>query len=130
MVHKLNILIYIYTGFYFLFSAWTIASDVKDKEPWWDVAAGVVLLPLGGIGILLFVFSVSDPSIKSTWKVISILVVAGLLFTNVFSRYLTLVGKTDLNPERISQWAILFADTVAVLFLAPMFALNILFAFS
>ena len=129
-MHKLTILIYIYTGLYFLFSAWTIASDVKDKEPWWDIAASVVLLPLGGIGILLFVFNVNDPSIKSTWKVISVLVVAGQLFANVVSRHLTLAGKTALNPEKISQWTILAADLFTVLLLAPMFAMNILFAFS
>lgn len=127
---KLNILIYIYTGIYFLFSTWTIASDVKEKGPWWDIAASVVLLPLGGIGILLFVFSVNDPSLKSAWKVISILVVVGQLSTNVVSRYLTLAGETDLDPKGISQWALLGADLVAVFFLAPMFVLNILFAFS
>lgn len=129
-MHKLKILIYIYAGIYFLFSAWTITSDVKDKEPWWDIAASVVLLPLGGIGILLFVFDVNQPAIKSTWKVVSILVVGGQLFGNVVSRHLTLTGKGDLDPERISQWAILGADLVVVLLLAPMFALNIQFAFS
>jgi hypothetical protein len=61
--------------------------------------------------------------------VVSILIIAGQLFTNVVSRYLTLAGKTDLNPTKISQWAILGADMVAVLLLAPMFVLNILFAF-
>jgi hypothetical protein len=130
LVDKLNILIYIYTGLYFVFSAWIIASDLKDKEPWWGTAADVVLLPLGAVGILLFVFSVNEPSLKTTWKAISILVVAGQLFTNVVSRHLTLAGKTDLNPERISQWAILGADMVVVLLLVPMFALNVLFAFS
>ena len=113
-----------------MFSAWTIASDVKDKEPWWDIAAGAVLLPLGGIGILLFLFGVTDPSIKSIWKVVSIVIVAGQLFTNVFSRHLTLAGKTSLNPEKISQGAILAADLFVVLLLAPMFALNLLFALS
>jgi hypothetical protein len=103
---------------------------VKEREPWWDVAADVILLPLGAIGILLFLFSVNDPSIKSTWRVISIMVVAGQLFTNVFSRHLTLAGKTDLNPERASQLTILGADLTVIVLLAPMFALNMLFAFS
>ena len=94
------------------------------------MAAGAVLLPLGGIGMLLFVLGVDDPAIKSIWKVISVLVVSGQLFTNLASRHLTLVGKTDLNPEGISQWAILGADLAVVLLLAPMFVLNILFAFS
>ena len=129
-MNKLNILIYIYTVIYFLFSAWIIVSDVRHKEPRWDLTADVVLLPLGGIGIILFLFSVNDPSIKSIWKVFSILIIAGQLFTNVVSRYLTLVGRTDLRPEKISHWAILGADLIVVLFLAPMFALNILFAFS
>jgi hypothetical protein len=103
---------------------------VKEREPWWDVAADIILLPLGGIGILLFLFSVNDPSIKSTWKVISILVVAGQLFTNVFRRHLTLASKTDLNSERVSQWAILGSDLAVIVLLAPMFALNMLFALS
>jgi hypothetical protein len=129
-VHKLNILIYIYTGIYLLFSALTIATDVKEREPWWDVAADVMLLPLGGIGMLFFLLSVNDPSMKSVWKVISIIVVVGQLFSNVFSRHLTLAGKTDLNPEKITKWAILGADLTAIVLMAPMFALNILFAIS
>ena len=129
-VPKLKLLIYIYCILYFLVSAWTITSDVKEKEPWWEIAGGVVLLPLGGIGILLFLFGVNHPAIKSTWKVISILVVAGQILVNLVSRYLTLSGKTNLDSEKISQWAILGADLAAVLFFAPMFALNLLFAFS
>lgn len=103
---------------------------MKEKEPWWDVGADVILLPLGIMGILLFLFGVNDPSIKSTWKVISVLIAAGQLFTNVFGRYLTLAGKTDLSPERLSQWAILGTDLTVVVLLAPMFVLNVLFAFS
>ena len=102
---------------------------MKEREPWWDVAADAILLPLGGIGMLFYLITVNDPSIKSIWKVISIVVIAGQLFSNVFSRHLTLAGKTDLNPEKISQWAILGADLTAIVLLAPMFALNILFAF-
>jgi hypothetical protein len=128
-VHKLKILIYIYTGIYLLFSAWTIATDVKEREPWCEVAADAILLPLGGIGMLFYLISVNDPSIKSIWKVVSIVVIAGQLFANVFSRHLTLAGKTDLNEEKISQWAILGADLTAIVLLAPMVALNILFAF-
>ena len=103
---------------------------MKERDPWWDKAADIILLPLGVIGILLFLFGVSDPSIKSTWRVISILIVAGQLFTNVFSRHLILAGKTDLSPERVSQWAILGADLAVIALLVPMFALNMLFAFS
>jgi len=128
--HEVKALTYIYTVIYLLFSAWTIASVVKERDPWWDKAADIILLPLGVIGILLFLFGVSDPSIKSTWRVISILIVAGQLFTNVFSRHLILAGKTDLNPERVSQWAILGADLAVIALLVPMFALNMLFAFS
>ncbi len=107
-----------------------MASDLKNKEPWWDAAADVILLPLGGIGLLFFLFSVEIPSIKSAWKVISILVLTGQLFSNVVSRRLTLAGKTDLKPEALSQWAILGADLTVIILLAPMFFLNILFAFS
>jgi len=128
--HEVKALTYIYTVIYLLFSAWTIASVVKERDPWWDKAADIILLPLGVIGILLFLFGVSDPSIKSTWRVISILIVAGQLFTNVFSRHLILAGKTDLSPERVSQWAILGADLAVIALLVPMFALNMLFAFS
>ena len=113
-----------------LFSGATIASDVKDKELWWDIASSAILLPLGGIGIVLYVLGVNDASLKSTWKVISILIVAGQLLTNVVSRHLMLSGERDLDPEKISQWAILVADLFTVMLLAPMFVLNILFAFS
>jgi hypothetical protein len=129
LVPKLSVLIYIYTGFYLLFSVSTIATDIKDKEPWWDIAASVVLLPLGAVGIFLFLFGVNDPSIKSIWKVVSVVVVVGEVITNVISRRLTLAGKTSLDPEKISQWAILGADLIAVVVLVPMFALNLLFAF-
>jgi hypothetical protein len=126
---NLNFLTHIYAGVYLLFSAWTISSDVKEKEPFWDIVADLVLLPMGGIGILLFVFGVDEPGLKSTWKLISIVIVAGQVFTNVVSRYLTLAGKTSMNPAAMSQWTILAADLVTVLFLAPMFFMNILFAF-
>lgn len=127
---KLRTLIYIYEGAYLLFLVWTILDDVKEKEPWWDVASDVILLPLGGIGIFLFLFDVSDPSIKVAWKAISILIVAGQIIENVISRHLTLAGKTVLRPEEISQWRILMSDLTTIILLAPMFALNLIFAFS
>ena len=130
LVPKLTILICIYTGLYFLFSAWTIVTDVKDREPWWDIAASAIFLPLGGVGILLYTFQVSDPGIKSTWKVVGPLLVAGLLFANLVSRQLALSGKSDLDPEEISQGTILGADLMVVVLLGPMFVLNILFGFA
>ena len=126
---KLSILIYIYIGIYVLFSVWTIIGDVKDKEPWWDVVSDVILLPLGGLGILLFLLDANEPIVKSAWKVVAILIVAGQLFTNIFTRHLTLTGKTELDPEKISQWVILGADLTLVVLLAPMFAMNLVFAF-
>ena len=123
-------LIYIYAVIYVVFAALTIASAIKEKAPWWDLASDAILLPLGAIGILLYLFQVDYPLLKFVWKVVSVLIVAGQLFSNLHSRRLTLTGKGDLDPKKISQSAILAADLTAVVFLAPMCALNILFAFS
>ena len=121
---------YIYAGFYLLFAAWVIASDVKDKDPLWDVASDVFLLPLGFVGMLLFLTEAANPSIKSLWKGACVLIIAGQVFTNIFSRRLTLKGGAGRRAEEVPQWAILAADLTAVAVLAPMFVMNALFAFS
>ncbi len=115
---------------YALFLVWTIIDGVKGKEPWWDVTTDFILLPLGGIGMFLFLFSVADPSLKSAWKVISILIVAGQITVNVIARHRLLAGKTDFDPEGLSEWGILFTDLITVVLLAPMFVMNVMFAFS
>jgi len=129
-VKHLAIFIYIYAGIYALFSIWTIFDDLKHKEPWWDQASDLILLPLGGIGMLLFLFGINDPLLQSAWKIIAVLIVAGQLMTNVVARHLTFMGKTELNPRRISQWSILGADLFTIMLLAPMFVLNVMLAFS
>lgn len=125
----LTALIYIYTAFYWLFSISTIIDDIKTKEPWWDIASDAVLLPLGGIGILLFILDVSDPTLKFVWKGFSVLIIAGQLVTNVLYRHLTLGEKTQVDPKHISQWTLLFADLTTVIILAPMAVMNVKFAF-
>jgi hypothetical protein len=122
-------LIYIYIVVYWLFVISTIIDDVKDREPWWDVASEAILLPLGGIGIFLFLFDVSGPSLKFVWKGISILIIIGQLVTNLLSRRLLLAGKRDIDPAKISQWIILVADLTAIVILVPMAVMNLKFAF-
>ena len=126
----MRIAIYVYIGFYLLFIAWVIARDIKDKDPRWDIACDALLLPLGFAGMLLFQLEVTNPSIKSLWRVVCVLIIAGQLFTNIFSRYLTLQGATELEPEDIPQWAILASDLTVIIVLLPMFIMNALFAFS
>jgi len=89
-----------------------------------------MLLPLGGVGILLFLFRVNDPLLKFSWKIIAIVIVAGQIMSNVIARHLTLHGQTDRSLGRVSQLAILGADLVTVLCVAPMLVLNLIFAFS
>ena len=126
----MKILTYIYAAAYAVFVVWVIIDNAKSQEPWWDVTSDAVLLPLGGIGMVLFFLSVESSFISSTWKVVAILIVAGQLLTNVVYRRLILSGKSDLNVERISQWAILAADLTSIILLAPMFAMNFMYAFS
>lgn len=113
-----------------MFITWTIIDNFKGEEAWWDVASDGILLPLGAIGIALFLFDVDSTFLKSVWKVVSVLVVAGQVASNLVLRHLTLTEETNLNPEEISQWAILGADLTTVVLLVPMFALNLLYAFS
>ena len=123
-------LIYIYVVGYALAVIWTIFDNLKEKEPWWDIASDLILLPLGFIGMLLYLFDVDDPSwIRSMWKGVTILIIVGQLISNVLHRHLVFSGKTELDPKTISQWTILFADLTSILLLAPMVALNILYAF-
>ena len=126
----MKILIYIYCVLYALFLIWTIIEAFQSEDPWWETLSDVVLLPLGGIGMVLFLLSVSDPFLKSIWRVVAIAIVVGQLLTNVISRHRMLTGQTEQDPEKISQWAILGADLTTIVFLAPMIALNFLYAFS
>ena len=121
---------YIYIGLYVLSAAWVIASDIKAKDPLWDTAADAFLLPLGFLGMLLFQMEVTNPPVKALWKVASVLIVAGQVFTNVFSRHLTLKGGAGPDPRDIPQWAILASDLAVIVVLLPMFIMNGLFAFS
>lgn len=126
---NLKILLYMYVAVYAWFLVWTIIDGVRGKEPWWDVTADLILLPLGGIGMFLFLNSVANPSLKSAWKVISILMVIGQIIVNVIARHRMLAGKTDFDPEGLSEWGILFTDLISVLLLAPMLVMNVMFAF-
>ena len=123
-------LIYIYAVGYAIFTVWAIVTDFTEKQPWWDIASDLILLPLGAAGILLYLFGVDEPAIKSIWKVVTVVIIIGQLFSNFGARHLVLSGQTEIETEDISQWAILFSDLAIVVVLAPMALLNILYAFS
>ena len=127
---ELKILLYSYLVLYSLFLIWTLVEAFQAEEPWWDVASDVILLPLGGVGMVLFVVSVETPIIKSAWKVFSIAIIVGQLITLLVSRHRTLSGQDDIDPKTISQWTILGADLTTVVFMAPMVFLNLKYAFS
>lgn len=123
-------LIYIYVVGYAVVVTWAAFDSFKEKEPWWDIASDLILLPLGFIGMLLYLFNVDEPSwIRSMWKGVTVLIIVGQLTTNVLHRNRVLSGKTELKPEQISQWTILAADLTAIVLMGPMVALNILYAF-
>ena len=127
----MKILVYIYVAGYAVIGTWAVIGGFKDKEPWWDIASDLILIPLGFIGMLLYLFNVDEPSwIRSMWKGVSVAIILGQLITNVLHRHLLLSGKTEIKPEQISQWTILAGDLTAVVVLGPMAALNILYAFS
>jgi len=126
----LRTLIYIYAAGYAIFTVWAIFTDVTEKQPWWDILSDLVLLPLGGAGILLYLFGVNEPLIKSSWKVVTVVIIIGQVFSNFGSRHLVLSGQTEIETEDISQWAILVSDLVIVIVLAPMALLNVFYAFS
>ena len=123
-------LIYIYAAGYAIFAVWAIVTDFTEKQPWWDIVSDLILLPLGGAGILLYLFGVNDPLIKSSWKVVTVVIIIGQIFSNFGARHLVLSGQTEIDTEDISQWAILVSDLVIVIVLAPMALLNAFYAFS
>lgn len=127
---NLKLLIYIYAVLYGPFLIWTLIDARTSPDPRWEILSDVVLLTLGGIGILLFLLSVGSPFLKSLWRVVSIVIVVGQLASNVLSRHETRGGKTELNPEKISEGAKLAADLVTIVLLMPMIVLNFMYAFS
>jgi arginine exporter protein ArgO len=121
---------YIYIGFYLLFAAWVIASEIKDKDPLWDTASDIILLSLGFIGMMFFQFEVTAPTIKLLWKGVSILIIIGQIFLNLYTRHQTLSGETELELKEMPKWAVMAADWTVIIALLPMFVLNIWFAYS
>jgi hypothetical protein len=126
----LKTLIYIYVAGYALVVVWGVVDGFKEREPWWDIASDLILLPLGFIGMLLYLFDVDDTSwVRSMWKGVTVAIIVGQLITNLLHRRRVLSGKTELKPEQISQWTILAADLTAIVLLGPMVALNVIYAF-
>lgn len=113
----------VYAAVYIFMIAHTIVTDLKSKEPLWDVASDAVLLPLGLVGVILYGFDVANPDLKLAWKLVAPLIVVGQVATNLFGRYLY---KKRVIPERDAVW---FADIVAFMLLLPMFLANLAFAF-
>lgn len=113
-----------------MFLVWTIVEAIQGNEPWWDVASDVLLLPLGGVGMVLFITGVDAPIIKSIWKVVSVAIIVGQVITVMASRHRTLSGKDDIDSKKISQWHILAADLFTIIFMVPMGFLNLKYAFS
>jgi hypothetical protein len=109
---------------------WAIVTDFTEKQPWWDAVSDLILLPLGGVGIVLYLFGVEEPIVKSIWKVVTVVIIVGQLFSNIGARHLVLSGQTEVDTEDISQWGILFSDLAIVIVLAPMALINVFYAFS
>lgn len=129
-VLSVKTLIYLYVAGYALVVVWGINDSFKEKEPWWDTASDLILLPLGFVGMLLYLFNVDEPSwIRSVWKGVTVMIITGQLITNLLHRRRVLSGKTELKPQEISQWTILAADLTAIVLPAPMVALNVIYAF-
>jgi len=120
---------YIYIVFYLLFAAWVIVSEIKDKDPLWDTVSDIVLLSLGFIGMMFFQFEVTVPVIKLLWKGVSVLIIVGQIFLNLYTRHLTLRGEAELEPKEIPKWAVVAADWTVIIALLPMFVLNVWFAY-
>ena len=82
----MRIAIYIYVALYSLYTVWTIADDIREKPALWETVSDAVLLSLGLVGMILYQAEVADAAVKSVWKVASVLLVAGQVAVNVYTR--------------------------------------------
>ena len=114
----------VYAAVYALVTIVTIVDDLRSNDPLWDTASDVILLPLGLVGIVLYLLGVPHPDLKAAWKLVAPIIIAGQLATNLLGRYLW----KKRNPTEDSD-AIRFTDITATLLLVPMFMANLAFAY-
>src|SRR4051794_4372755 len=115
----------VYAAVYTVAAIVTIWDDPRSGHSAWDTAMDIVLMPLGLIGLLLFLNGVSNPEVKWLWKFAAPIVVAGLIVNSLRGRYRT---KKKLGAQY--RGAALFSDVVTTMLLVPMFIVNLVFAFS
>ena len=96
--------LYIYIFCYLLFSIWVVASDIKDKAPYWEILSGSLLLLLGFLGMLFYAVGITEPFIRTVWKGVSVLIILGQIILNIYTRHLTLKGKKKIDVGEISQF--------------------------
>ena len=112
-----------YAGVYLVVITVTIVANLKSKAPPWDTASDVILLPLGLVGIILYCSGVANHELKFVWRLLAPLIIVGQVATNLLGRYLT---RKRSVVERDAVW---FSDAFTVIFLLPMFIINLTFAF-
>ena len=123
----MRIAIYVYMAFFFLFSASVLFDDFKDKSPRWEIVTDLLLLPAGFAGMAFYQFGVEASALKMIWKAVSVLLLAGHVYSDLKSSRQMLAGA---GPGEISKRAVIAADLTSVVLIMPALVINFLFAYS
>jgi hypothetical protein len=113
----------IYALLYAALTTLTVMDDFRAKKSLVEKLCDSLLMPLGLVGIVLFIYPVQQMQIKMLWRFIAPVVVIGPGILNVCMRYRIISRDKIATDERI------FSDVVTIILLAPMFAANIVFAY-
>ena len=119
--------IYVYMAFYILLSASALYDDFKDKAPRWELIADLLLLPAGFAGMAFYQFGAEAPVLKTVWKAVCVLLLAGHVYSGSKSGREALAG---VPPGEVSRSAVIAADLTSVALIAPSVVINFLFAYA
>lgn len=119
-------LLSIYILLYAFFSAGGIWSDFEDEYKPWQIAIDFASSLIGVAGCLFFLFSLSDPLLKSIWKLASLAMIAGSIYVDYLD-FKSGVAEGDFRGSITVQVAV--SATIAFVIEGPCWIINVGFAY-
>ena len=126
----MRIILYVYAGFYLLFSVSAVLDDIKDQHPFWRTGTDAALAQLASLGMVFYFLEVKNYGLILVWRPISLMLLGGQIFINFYERHSILAGKYPaLDGRTLSRRALWLTDLFTMFIVLPAIIINLIFAY-